>query len=576
VNPFSLKNTIYRTFKLITTLLICISFTVACYGQADTIYYDREQKKTTKATAAYYRVYQKDGEVYRFKSYYLNDSLQMIGTLSSIEPEIKHGYFKEYDLTAHLIFKGAYRRNRLDGVVWTYERNTGKPIMQMTYMDGISNGLVANYNGSDSISSTGMSANSYKDGEWTHYYYNSNKVRASFNYINGRKHGRFSWFYKSGNKMSEGTYTKGKQTGHYISYYNSPGVISQKLFFLESGLADGISQEFDSATGKVIKEGMYLNGKKDGKWNYFYPDGKKKGFEEFKNDALHGEMELFYTSGKLFLSTNFKFGVISGKNVCYYADGRKCFEGEFVGPKAYGVYIFYDSASRKPLYKGEMMEGKKVGTWYYFDPGTDVVIRKEQYENGKLGGNFFAYYRNGDKKVEGKFKEGKHTGKWNYFYQGTGNRWSKVSYGEDGFLTGELLVYYEDGELKRREVYVNGKITETRCYTSEGIDTAYTPVQTEAIFGGDVSTFIGKELKYPPIAKMQGIEGKVKVEFVVEEDGSISGATVIESLNNECDKEALRIINAMPKWIPAQMDGQAFSSTVTVPVVFWIPDKAED
>lgn len=223
--------------------------------------------------------------------------------------------------------------------------------------------------------------------------------------------------------------------------------------------------------------------------------------------------------------------------------------------------------------KGEIMGNERVGMWYYYDQGTDIVIDKEQYEHGKLSGSTFGYYSDGSKRYKGKYKENIRVGDWDFFYKGSGAQWIRLHYDANGNITGELLIYFENGELKRREVHDNGRLVEYKCYGSWGQDTVYTPFEAKAKFDGEVSTFIGKELKYPTISRMQGVEGKVKVEFVVNKDGSISGATIVEGLNSECDEEALRIVNAMPKWIPAHTDGQPFRSTVSVPIVFWIPEN---
>ena len=62
-------------------------------------------------------------------------------------------------------------------------------------------------------------------------------------------------------------------------------------------------------------------------------------------------------------------------------------------------------------------------------------------------------------------------------------------------------------------------------------------------------------------------EGKIYVEFIVEEDGSISNATIKRGLEPACDEEALRVVRGMPKWKPSVRDGKPVKSRMTVPIV---------
>lgn len=80
--------------------------------------------------------------------------------------------------------------------------------------------------------------------------------------------------------------------------------------------------------------------------------------------------------------------------------------------------------------------------------------------------------------------------------------------------------------------------------------------------------YLGKNIKYPSIAQENNIQGRVIVEFVVNKDGSIVEPKVIRSLDASCDKEALRVIKAMPKWKPGKQRGKPVRVKYTVPVMF--------
>ncbi len=80
--------------------------------------------------------------------------------------------------------------------------------------------------------------------------------------------------------------------------------------------------------------------------------------------------------------------------------------------------------------------------------------------------------------------------------------------------------------------------------------------------------YLGKNIKYPASAQENNIQGRSVIEFVVNKDGSIVDPKVIKSLDPACDKEALRVIKAMPKWTPGKQRGKAVRVKYTVPVTF--------
>ena len=70
------------------------------------------------------------------------------------------------------------------------------------------------------------------------------------------------------------------------------------------------------------------------------------------------------------------------------------------------------------------------------------------------------------------------------------------------------------------------------------------------------------------VPQEQGIQGKVIIQFVVDRDGTITDPVVVRSVDPYLDKEALRVIKAMPKWTPGMQRNQAVRVKYTVPVTF--------
>lgn len=83
-----------------------------------------------------------------------------------------------------------------------------------------------------------------------------------------------------------------------------------------------------------------------------------------------------------------------------------------------------------------------------------------------------------------------------------------------------------------------------------------------------LNTFIASNLKYSVVAQEEGIQGRVVVKFIVEKDGSISNVEVDRSVDPGLDNEAMRVVKAMPKWIPGQINGKAVKVECSYPFVF--------
>ena len=87
--------------------------------------------------------------------------------------------------------------------------------------------------------------------------------------------------------------------------------------------------------------------------------------------------------------------------------------------------------------------------------------------------------------------------------------------------------------------------------------------------------FLSESIKYPQIAKENGIQGRVIVNFVVEKDGAISDIQVVRGVDPALDAEAMRVIGTMPKWKPGKQRGQEVRVRFTLPLEFRLPPKEE-
>lgn len=93
----------------------------------------------------------------------------------------------------------------------------------------------------------------------------------------------------------------------------------------------------------------------------------------------------------------------------------------------------------------------------------------------------------------------------------------------------------------------------------------------------DPATFLEKwvyqYLKYPAEAVRDGIQGRVMVEFIIEKDGKVTNARVVKGVSEELDAEALKVINASPKWRAGRVAGEKVRTSMTIPVEFRLEKK---
>ncbi|MBP3750122.1 MAG: energy transducer TonB, partial [Prevotella sp.] len=85
---------------------------------------------------------------------------------------------------------------------------------------------------------------------------------------------------------------------------------------------------------------------------------------------------------------------------------------------------------------------------------------------------------------------------------------------------------------------------------------------------GALMQYLSSHIKYPVVAEENGIQGRVICTFIVERDGSITDTRVARSVDTSLDKEAVRVINSMPRWIPGKQNGSACRVKFTLPVTF--------
>ena len=126
---------------------------------------------------------------------------------------------------------------------------------------------------------------------------------------------------------------------------------------------------------------------------------------------------------------------------------------------------------------------------------------------------------------------------------------------EDDVEVEDVEINAEVDQNEVIEEYVAPEVEEEEIEEAE----IFTVVEEMPEFPGGMAKlaeYLAKNIKYPQLARESGIQGRVFINFVVENDGSVTNVKVMRSLGGGCDEEAVRVVKAMPNWIPGVQDGK--------------------
>ncbi len=128
----------------------------------------------------------------------------------------------------------------------------------------------------------------------------------------------------------------------------------------------------------------------------------------------------------------------------------------------------------------------------------------------------------------------------------------------------------ESNDINGLEVRVQGVVEQPRASDPEKVYTLAMVEQKPSFPGGDAAMYkwLAEHINYPTQAAEEGVQGRVVVTFDVQKDGSIKNVKIARGRHPALDKEAIRIVKAMPKWSPGRNNGQPVTVTYTLPVTF--------
>jgi protein TonB len=191
------------------------------------------------------------------------------------------------------------------------------------------------------------------------------------------------------------------------------------------------------------------------------------------------------------------------------------------------------------------------------------------FEGG--GSNVKYYYKSGQLNIEKNYSdyENRIMHKKHREWYENGQIHKDIDY-DLGRLHGSVLTYWENGTPERIDFFQQDSLITGKCFGKDGKDTAYVDffVMPKYVGGDDARLrYLKDKVTYPKKSKRKGIEGKVFVSFIVDEQGVIKDAYVYRGVVEDIDAEALRVVRLMPKWTPG------FSEGIPVKVKFILPIK---
>ncbi|WP_320111685.1 TonB family protein [Draconibacterium orientale] len=312
---------------------------------------------------------------------------------------------------------------------------------------------------------------------------------------------------------------------------------------------------FDYAlSGKLIMEGNYLNGKKNGNFIFYYDNGEIKNKGQYENNRRIGRWEYFYNNGKLKQVVLFKsrnehdFSVLE----YYNRDGKQLLENGTGKWKNDSIQTgMFDTESLKTV-TGQFNDSLKHGVWKLIRISDNKLMHSERFQKGKLVeatiyNAQFDYYGTISSEIVNKIPDENSTK-----FINTEKFDLDTTVYPVALLFSDVETIFETITGKKYEV--------------QNRDAGY-------IYGDySLLEFLEKNIRYPRSAVDERITGKVYVGVVIDSLGNTRKVQLVKGIHEDLDKEAQRVVRLVDKWMPAIRDGKVVKSTITIPVNFQIKE----
>ena len=278
---------------------------------------------------------------------------------------------------------------------------------------------------------------------------------------------------------------------------------------------------------------------------FYYPSGQLETKGVYQNNLRKGIWTNYYESGKIRERLEFDNTLVTVENYYDEKGTPKVINGNGEWKTAYDV-----DPKRMLAIKGVLADGRRSGVWTYqlIDKarGDTTLYCTETFKNGKFtSGKMYAEDKHGQRMagpqmfIYPELTRMKNWGTWEVTPYATLKEYPNLP-----FLTENVL----------------GKV-------AQNVD------EIPASFKGGLqamSTYVGRNLHYPPGARHLGKQGTVFVGFIINADGTIDkeSVAVLKSVYPSLDEEAVRVVKKSPPWMPATQSGKPVQSRFVLPIKF--------
>lgn len=185
----------------------------------------------------------------------------------------------------------------------------------------------------------------------------------------GERNGVWKKYYTNDRIRYIGTFEHGREVGtfKYFSASSSDNPIIIKKYNTNDNLAD---VQFFTTAGILESEGLMNGKKREGKWLFYHNNGKSiMGEENYTNGKLNGVYKTFFPNGELTEVTSYKNGLIDGNYKKYSIKGLLYNDFNYKGGKLNGMAIYYSRKTGDLIKKGPFKNDMRVGTWENYVDG---------------------------------------------------------------------------------------------------------------------------------------------------------------------------------------------------------------
>ncbi|WP_192823158.1 energy transducer TonB [Rufibacter sp. LB8] len=309
--------------------------------------------------------------------------------------------------------------------------------------------------------------------------------------------------------------------GTVTDYYVSGAPLMQVAYV--ANIKEGVFSLYYS-TKQLAQQGIFLNDKRAGAWNYFYPDGKPWQTLEFLDD-------------------NFKV-------INYYDSTGQQLVKEGTGAWQNSLQAKVGAKNVSMQVSGNWADGKKVGTWFATQPTGEKVF-EEEFENGSLVKGKVYDQTSGKMVYQYKDKEQEKVMPLGFLAQA-----EAFSPSDRFFTKGRALDY-----ILRKEYLLPPAETTSVLADEDKVE------RMPEFPGGHKAMFqyLSNKFRFPENFKKVDMNKTVVVTMVLDKRGKVQDVTIVKSVDPILDAEVVRVVQAMPLWQPGYINGLPVNVKYTIP-----------